>query len=120
MASKGVVWDTDHMQKRIVALPVLLEAGLSVVAERVADESQDFARVNAPWEDQTTNARGGLFAKAINNPGRHVVVVYHTMPYGVWLELRWNGKFGIIPETIQHGGLRMMQYADQLLGRLAA
>jgi len=29
-------------------------------------------------------------------------VVYHTMPYGLWLEVRWSGRYAIIGPTMLH------------------
>lgn len=62
--------------------------------------AQNHARTNAPWTDRTGNARSGLFAQAFSNSGAFEIVLYHTMSYGVFLEKRWDGRWGIIPETV--------------------
>ena len=30
----------------------------------------------------------------------HRLTVYHTMPYGLWLEVRWSGRYAIIGPTM--------------------
>lgn len=41
----------------------------------------------APWTDRTTNARNGLFAKAMRRArGLYAIVLGHTVDYGPYLE----------------------------------
>lgn len=119
MAS-GVFWTANPLPKNIATLHPKIEGGLAVITSRVAGESQDFMRLNAKWNDQTGNARNGLFAKAESKPGMHRVICYHTMPYGIWLEVRWSGALGIIPETILTNGMKAMQYVNGLFSHLGA
>lgn len=67
---------------------------------------QNDMRQSAPWTDRTGNARQGLFAKA---PGDHSLVLYHTMPYGIFLEKRWDGKFRVIMPAVQRTGRKVMR-----------
>lgn len=91
----------------------------------MAGEIQQWMQDNAPWEDQTGAAREGLRATVgRENTGGDIarelaggssgdnfefgIVVYHTVDYGIWLEIRWNGKYAIIQPTIEHWGHAVM------------
>lgn len=66
-------------------------------------------RSNASWTDRTANARNGLDAipsrEGLNG---YVITLTHGVPYGIWLEVRWSGKYGIIPEAVRQGGQELM------------
>lgn len=92
---------------------------------------QNDARRNAPWEDRTGNARGGLFfaIDGFGQPGEEgdrevkdaaafrrdqviehgpggdkntlVIVLGHTMSYGVSLELEHGERYAIIWPTME-------------------
>lgn len=66
-------------------------------------------RTNARWTDQTSNARNGLQAIP-ERPGKgsYRITLTHSVPYGIWLEVRWSGKYGIIPESVRQGGNELM------------
>lgn len=79
---------------------------------------QDHMRSNAPWTDRTANARQGLFAKAFQDGLNHGIVCYHTMPYGIWLEVKNNGQYAIIVPTIQVKGREVMAQMNRLLDKM--
>ncbi len=88
---------------------------------------QDEARTNAPWEDRTGNARGGLFFAVdgfdlgtligeVTPDANHymdeveiesgskdtlIITLGHTVYYGKFLELSNGGKYAIIMSTIE-------------------
>lgn len=57
-------------------------------------------RTNARWVDQTGNARNALNATVYDGPNYIDMVLYHGVPYGVFLEVRWSGKYAIIGPTM--------------------
>lgn len=69
---------------------------LSVVTKMVDD-----ARENAPWDDQTGDARSGLDASIDEHGGEYVVTLYHSVDYGQWLETIQSGRYAIIMPTIE-------------------
>lgn len=85
-----------------------------------APKVQDYARSNAPWTDRTSNARNGLFARYSKSGDTRTITVYHTVPYGVWLEVRHSGKYAIIVPTVDNESKRIMASAAKLLARLEA
>lgn len=79
-----------------------------------ATKGQGHAKTNAKWTDRTANARNGLRAFAVHEPGRSTIIIAHGVPYGIWLEVRFSGKYAIIgPTLIYTGDLTM-----RLLGNL--
>lgn len=117
-AGMKVSWDTKELQKNTAAMMPKLHRGLTAIADRGAGIAQDHMRSTAPWTDRTSNARNGLFAKAFSTPSRHTIVLYHTVPYGIWLEVRWAGKYAVINPTLQAVGPRVMTMVNKLLARL--
>jgi diacylglycerol kinase len=80
-----------------------IDAGVDLAFDAAEPQATTYARANAPWTDRTGNARNGLFATHEPEPMvRHSLIIYHTMPYGVWLEVRWSGRYAIIGPTMFH------------------
>ena len=118
MAKSGIDWDLGKVQANIVGMTPRLEAGLYGVMKMHDGNVQSYARNNAPWTDRTGNARNGLFAEAFQDTKGYGIVLYHTMPYGIFLETRWSGRYAIIAPTIQVYGPRVMQTVNKLLARI--
>jgi hypothetical protein len=108
----------DTLSPNLAAFPLKLDTAVGAVMQYHETTVQDYARSNAPWTDRTTNARGGLFAKAYRSAKAHGIVLYHTVPYGIWLEVRWGGKYRIIVPTIQKQGVAVMRTLQGVLARM--
>jgi hypothetical protein len=111
----------DYEKKALVAI--------RAVAAYEGQAMQDDARRNAPWQDRTGNARGGLFYAvdglglptivgqvsvetgagvgnedvSIESGGDHTLILTlgHTMFYGKYLELSNGAKFAVVMSTIE-------------------
>lgn len=78
---------------------------LKEAAEKIKDEMVEYMKANAPWEDRTGDARAGLQGAVVwNSEESFTVFLGHgdEIFYGIWLEVRWGGKYAIIVPTIQH------------------
>lgn len=83
--------------------------------------AESYAKLNAPWTDQTTNARNGLTAKSGRTGKTHWLVLAHRVPYGIYLETRWAGRYAIImPTLIDEIGPSVMQTLQGILDRFPA
>lgn len=89
-----------------------------VAAASMAPLVENFAKLNAPWTDRTGNARNGLAARPFRDGDTIGIVIYHQVSYGIWLEVKWDGKYGIINPTIDAMGPQVMRRFDRLLERL--
>lgn len=116
----GITWDMGEIRARTHGLPKNINAMIGTIFARQAVNVQDYARGNAKWKDQTGNARNGLFAKANSQGTQHEIVLFHTVPYGIWLEVRFAGRYAIIVPTITDQGPKVMASVGKLMQRLAA
>jgi len=86
---------------------------VAAIAQYTATAMQNDAKANASWTDRTGNARTGLFGTSEADFARHVVTIYlshgATINYGVWLELRANGKHAVIMRVMQSHYEPLMQ-----------
>lgn len=95
-------FSADMIQKQVMAKLYLL--GIAS-----AKEMETYAKANAPWTDRTTNARNGLYGKAITRDGHVVVMIGHSMEYGYWLENSNRFKYAILFPTL-------LKHYDQIMG----
>lgn len=79
----------------------------------LANELASKAGDNAPWEDRTGDARAGLEAKADLVGGDLVLTLYHTVEYGLWLEVIQNGNFATIMPTLEREAPRIIAQATE-------
>lgn len=113
---------------------------LQAVANYWGQSIQDEAREKAPWEDRTSNARGGLFF-AVDGFGLNtitgevtpearaemsdatvesgskdtlIITLGHTVFYGKFLELSNGGRFAVIMSTIEANLLRLERLVQEV------
>jgi hypothetical protein len=68
--------------------------------EMVAYDAQAYAKMAHPWTNRTGDAEGGLTA-VVEGGGRvWRMVISHGVSHGFWLEVKYGGKWGIIPDTV--------------------
>ena len=68
---------------------------------QAAEDVLSYAKDNAPWSDRTGNARAGLESAVLVGEGEVTLELYHTVDYGLWLEVIQNGRFSIIMPTLE-------------------
>jgi len=98
---------------------------IDAILQHYEVQAQNDMRISAPWKDQTGNARQGLFAQAIITAGsgvrgrdstgrftsgadEHALVLYHTVPYGLFLETKNSGVYRVIVPTMEVIGPQIM------------
>lgn len=115
---KGSIrWYYNSLIPRGLAFHVVLDAALEEAFESLAEQVEEYAKTNAPWEDRSGAARDGLTAEYVDGGlFQHAIVLYHTADHGIWLEVRWNGRFAIIIPTIEAMGPRVMAGLGGLIG----
>ncbi len=136
MARTGLHWVISPSQQLI---PNLEEYGrkalvaIHAIASKWGQSIQDEARIEAPWEDRSGNARGGLFF-AVDGFGMEpligevkpeaksdmsdvtiesgsantlIITLGHTVFYGKFLELSNGGRYAIIMSTFERNLARL-------------
>lgn len=94
---------------RVRALGGAIDHAMNQCMQEAARDMEAYAKDNAPWTDRTGNARKGLKGyagtygggDAIAGDRHYYAAVKHgdDIDYGIWLEVRWGGKWGIIWRT---------------------
>jgi hypothetical protein len=97
------------------AFILALDRGLAAHTVGFASRVESYAKENAPWEDRTGDAREGLTAKGQQRLFEYRIILYHTVDYGIWLEVRWGGKYAIIVPTIIHMGNELMNELSMVM-----
>lgn len=87
-------------------------------AQYSAPRVESYMKINAPWTDRTGNARNGLAARAYREGDEIGIVLFHQVPYGIYLETRFDGRYGIINPTIESMGPEVMSLFNRLLERM--
>lgn len=87
------------------ALSIMNDLGIEAQAAMVAE---------APWTDRTGLARKGLRAVARDTGGSITLTLYHSMAYGIFLELKNGGRYAILI-PVQRKMLPVLQRRMQML-----
>jgi len=100
--SSGIRWTTPPsvIIEGIEAYEKRLPPAIAALLRYYAPQMESFAKAYAPWTDRTGNARQSLFTIVDDQKKKVVLYLSHGMEYGVYLELRWQGKYAIIMPTI--------------------
>ena len=106
----------DTLTPALTGLNLKTHNRITAAVRRQALLAQNYARRNAPWTDRTGNARNGLFTISASDQKKHRIVLFHSVPYGIWLEVRWSGRYQIIIPTITHQGNELMNRLEDIFG----
>jgi hypothetical protein len=111
----GVAWQgLTHLNSTLLKLERDTDDALAAAGKDLGEQMVAYAKQNAPWEDRTTDARENLhYDITYERDGSMSVWLAHggggagkrdtkEVPYGIWLEVRWGGKYAIILPTIDH------------------
>lgn len=88
------------------------------VMQYYAPQIESHAKANAPWSDQTGNARNGLAARAGREGDSFYIVLYHQVPYGIWLEVKYDGRNAIIMPTLDEFLPKVQSGLDGIMGKI--
>jgi hypothetical protein len=120
MAGNTFLWTSDSLSPGLAEFGEKLHAAVTTLFAFMEDKAMEYMKSNAPWTDQTGNARNTLSAKSFPDPDEYTLVIYHQMPYGIWLEVRWEGKYAILIPSIEHLGPEIMSALRDIVGRLSS
>jgi len=125
VASKtGLVWSADPKTiiEKMKKAPEKANFYLSRTTEFYSLHAETYAKSKAPWTDRSTNARSGLASnwrgEISTTSARFEIDVFHRVPYGIWLELKYNGKFSIINKTISAEGPKFFNAANKVMATM--
>jgi hypothetical protein len=111
-----LTWTNTDLLDRLADGDKKVNDAVMAVLERKAPDVEAHMKINAPWTDQTGNARSGLRAEAYDlGDEQKGIILYHQVPYGIWLEVKYSGKYAIINPTIEVMGPEVMAALESLL-----
>lgn len=100
-------------------LPDRVDGMVHAIMDYQSTKALSYMKVNAKWTDRTGNARNGLGTEVGWIPRvSHSIRLFHRMWYGIFLEVRWAGKYAIILPTIQQFGPDTMRLLEKLFRKL--
>lgn len=118
--SMSFTWSGDLTEERIQQVGPAVKRAMVAAARRTAPLAESWMRQSAPWTDRTGNARSGLKATTVVSQNSVAVVLHHSVPYGIWLEVRWSGKYAVIEPAIMKWSPYMMDLVAKLAFRPGA
>lgn len=90
---------------RLRKIPAEVDAGALVAVRTMSADMQAYAQANAPWTNRTGDARRTLrgYYGAYGSKGgkAYYAALRHGVPYGIWLEVRFSGRWGIVWRTLE-------------------
>lgn len=98
-----IEWSGDkEMLQRLTTYGQNVKLAQHRVAEYFAPIVETEAKQNAPWTDRTGNARQGLHGFVEDLSASVVAITLaHGVSYGIFLELRNQGRYAIIMPTLE-------------------
>lgn len=113
VADFSMTWEGDLTEERIRQIGPATKRAMVAAANRTAPQAESWMRSKASWTDRTGNARSGLRAQVQVSTNSVAIILSHSVPYGIWLEVRWSGRYAIIGPAIQ-------EFAPRYAGLVAA
>lgn len=117
--SSGGMFTSNTLDKGLAQFEFKMREGIQQFAREFAQLWEDYAKQTAPWDDRTGDARAGLTAEYYEDGGRAVgVVLYHTVDYGIWLEVRWGSKYAVILPSMEKMGPKLLNLMEGMMDRI--
>ena len=111
-------FEVDTLSEGLAKFQFKTANRMGEIAQEFASELVDYARKNAPWNDRTGDARDGLEAEVRLENKSLEIDLYHTVDYGVWLEIRWGGRYAIIIPTVEQKGSELLDRMNNILSEI--
>ncbi len=86
-------------------------------ARRKARELESRMRQEAPWTDQTGEARKKLKAEVETEPTKTTIYLITGAAHGKYLELRWGGRYAVVSPTIPRAAIEIAGELRAGMGR---
>lgn len=124
MANKKapLVWTSDNLTPNLKDAHERATFYLSKTTEYYSLKAEEYARKRAKWTDRSGNARSGLASvwtgDVSSSNATFQIDIFHRVPYGIWLEIKAGGKWGIINRTIDFQGQKFFDTANKVMAKM--
>lgn len=109
--------DEDTLTPTIKQLPAFIDKIIRTTTRYYEPRVENWMKDNARWTDRTSNARNGLAARSGHSGKTHWIVAFHQVPYGIWLEVRFQGRYAILMPAIDKFGPEIMDTLQKILDK---
>lgn len=109
-------WKSNSLGAGLRQFETAIDRNMHLISGRITSEMQTWARdeANHPWANRTGNAERGLHTWNEQESGVHTIYLSHGVDYGLELETRAGGKWGVIQPAIDVFSARFHNYARAL------
>lgn len=112
---QSLVWQGEDLVKGVKSHQLRVIEAVYKLGMYWAAQMETYAKSHHKWKDRSGAATSGIRA-TVTREGRNTVInLYHTAEHGIWLEVRWAGKFAILMPTIDLFGPRVLDSLRKLL-----
>jgi hypothetical protein len=118
MANQTFEFKPGSLKRNLKAFDGDINRLVAGVIDYSGDKAVAYMKTNAPWKDQTGNARATLAAYGVHTDTYHEIHLHGGMPYQIFLEVRWAGRFAIIGPAVKYQGLAVMNRLKGLITKL--
>jgi hypothetical protein len=91
---------SDTLSVGLETLPQKHQEVIKDILEYWGVQGVNEMKSGARWTDRTGNARQGLRFRVSHSGSTSTLTYFGSMPYNIWLEVRWSGKYAIIGPTM--------------------
>lgn len=113
-----IAWQDQGLQDGLNNGGERIMREVDLLLQYYAPEIENWMKDNAPWTDRTGAARNGLAARFYTDRDGRGIIMYHQVPYGIWLEVRFSGRYGIIVPALEEWGPRVMEGTRNMLSQM--
>lgn len=114
MSGKTTIEWSGDLTDKLNQFGPRIKRAMVAAAKVIEPQAIAYMRSNATWTDRSGNARAGLNVETEVSTNRVTMYLYHQVPYGPWLELRWSGRYQIINPTIEVFAPKLIQLVSEL------
>lgn len=118
MASESFTFKPGSLSRNLRAVNGDINLLVAGVVDYQGGQSVTWMKTNARWTDRTGNARATLGAYGIHAIDYHEIHLHGGVPYQIYLELRWAGRYAVIGRAVQFMGLALMNRLRGMMNRL--
>lgn len=120
MITPKIFMTENTLLPRLMMMDTAVRKGVQATLLRYESIAEARMKTKAPWTDRTGNARNGLSAKAIVGDEIDSLVLFHQVPYGIWLEVKNGGQYAVIMPTVNEIGPEIMKTLNKIMAGLGS
>lgn len=99
----------DTLTPSLATMDTRVQRAIDLVFDLFETRAETKLRERATWTDRTGNARAGLRAIHEGRGDNNTLVLFHTMHYGIYLEVSNDGKYAVLGPVQREVALEMQR-----------